>query len=156
MRPPHTTGIYLDETSPVFAHFPTEYHSNLQWWELLNKTQVMLLSDFPQGFRPLVQSIDTWFLSRKIGVLFEARVGKGRLMMTTMDISTRLDQRVVARQMRKSILDYMNSDAFRPAYTVDVERVAELFYKPTPRVDNYTTESPDELKPGYVKKTTKR
>lgn len=156
MRPPHTTGIYLDETSPVFAHFPTEYHSNLQWWELLNKTQVMLLSDFPQGFRPLVQSIDTWFLSRKIGVLFEARVGKGRLMMTTMDISTRLDQRVVARQMRKSILDYMNSDAFCPAYTVDVERVAELFYKPTPRVDNYTTESPDELKPGYVKKTTKR
>ncbi len=153
MRPPHTTGIYLDEKAPVFKSFPTEYHSNLQWWELLNRTQVMLFTDFPKGFQPLVQSIDTWFLSRKVGVLFEARVGKGRLMMTTMDLSSRLEQRVVARQMRKSILDYMNSEEFQPKFTVDVERVADLFTKIAPKVDNYTTESPDELKPGYVKKT---
>lgn len=152
MRPPHTTGIYLDENAPVFRDFPTESYSNLQWWELLNRTQVMLFSDFPKGFQPTVQSIDTWFFSRKIGILFEARVLNGRLMMTTMDISHDLDKRVVARQMRKSILDYMNSGDFRPAYAVDVQQVADLFTKPTPKVDSYTTESPDELKPGYEKK----
>jgi hypothetical protein len=151
MRPPHTTGIYLDATHPAFAEFPTEDHSDLQWWELLQRTQVMLFTDFPQGFQPLVQSIDTWFLSRKIGVLFEARVGKGRLMMTTMDLTSDLGQRVVARQMRHSLLDYMNSDRFNPTYTVDVERVADLFTKVAPPIDSYTTESPDELKPGYEK-----
>jgi hypothetical protein len=152
MRPPHTTGIYLDATHPAFSEFPTDDHSDLQWWELLQRTQVMLFSDFPQGFQPLVQSIDTWFLSRKIGVLFEARVDKGRLMMTTMDLTSDLEHRVVARQMRHSLLDYMNSEAFAPAYTVDAERVADLFTRVTPPVNSYTSESPDELKPGYEKK----
>jgi hypothetical protein len=112
----------------------------------------MLFSDFPKGFQPLVQSIDTWFLSRKIGVLYEARVLNGRLMMTTMDLSRDLEHRVAARQLRKSLLDYMNSEAFQPTDTVAVERVAELFTKVAPPVNSYTTESPDELKPGYEKK----
>ena len=43
MRPPHTTGIFLNEYHPLFREFPTEYHSNLQWWELLNKAQVLSL-----------------------------------------------------------------------------------------------------------------
>jgi hypothetical protein len=73
-------------------------------------------------------------------------------MMTTMDLSSDLEQRIVARQMRKSLLDYMNSDAFRPQYTVDVERVADLFTKVAPAINSYTSESPDELKPGYEKK----
>ena len=31
MRPPHTTGIFLNDYHPLFRDFPTEYHSNLQW-----------------------------------------------------------------------------------------------------------------------------
>ena len=53
MRPPHTTGIFLNEYHPLFREFPTEYHSNLQWWELLNKAQVMQLPDSrPNSNRP--------------------------------------------------------------------------------------------------------
>jgi hypothetical protein len=107
----------------------------------------MLFSDFPQGFQPLVQSIDTWFLSRKTGMLFEARVGGGRLMMTTMDIDSNLDERIVARQMRKAILDYMNSPYFRPQHDVDVEQVKALYTKVAPPVNMFTKSSPDELKP---------
>ena len=154
MRPPHTTGIYLDTAHPLFSRFPTEGHSDVQWFELLDRTPVMLFTDFPQGFQPVVQSIDTWFLSRKIGVLFEARVGRGRLLMTTMNLRSDLGRRVVARQMRSAILDYMHSPDFRPAYEVDVERVADLFTKVAPPVDSYTVESPDELKPGYQKPKT--
>ena len=147
MRPPHTTGLFINDAHPLFKEFPTDYYSDVQWWELVNNAQVMLLSDFPQGFQPLVQSIDTWFLSRKIGMLFEARVGKGRLMMTTMDINTNLEHRVVARQMRKAILDYMRSPFFRPSYAVSASAVENLFTKPTPPVNMFTNESPDELKP---------
>jgi hypothetical protein len=55
--------------------------------------QVMQLTDFPAGFRPIVQPIDTWFLSRKIGLLFEAKVGTGRLMVCSMDLERNLDSR---------------------------------------------------------------
>lgn len=147
MRPPHTTGLLIDDRHPLFRHFPTDYHSDLQWWELANRAQVMLFSDFPADFQPTVQAIDTWFLSRKIGMLFEARVGAGRLLMTTMDLQSDLERRVVARQMLYSILCYMGSDDFRPRDTVDAARVAELFTKPTPEVNSYTVSSPDELRP---------
>lgn len=147
MRPPHTTGIWVNNNHPVFGNFPTEYHSNLQWWELLNNSQVMLFSDFADEFEPLVQSIDTWFLSRKIGTLFEAYVLNGKLMMSSMDITNDLDHRIVARQMRKAILDYMNSVYFRPTYHVKIEQIKDLFTKPTPVVNMYTNQSPEELKP---------
>lgn len=147
MRPPHTTGIFLNEYHPLFREFPTEYHSNLQWWELLNKAQVMQFTGFPADFQPLVQSIDTWFISRKTGVLFEANVLNGKLMMTSMDITSKPEERVVARQMHKAILDYMNSDNFRPTATVSLGQIRELFTKVAGNVKSYTKDSPDELKP---------
>ena len=131
----------------IFDDFPTSYHSDMQWWELANKTQVMQLSDFPKGFQPIVQSIDTWFISRKIGMLFEANVMGGKLMMTTMDISSNLDKRIAARQMRHSILRYMNSDKFSPRHTLDVQLIEDLFTKEAPKVDMFTKQSPDELIP---------
>ena len=141
-----------EQKAAVRHHFvgclaPTEYYSDIQWWELVNRQQVMQFTEFPPEFQPIVQSIDTWFLSRKIGMLFEARVGAGRLLMTTMDLRTDLQRRVVARQMLASILAYMESDDFRPRDEVDAARVAELFTKETPRVDSYTKNSPDELRP---------
>lgn len=147
MRPPHTTGILVENTHSIFDLFPTDYHSDLQWWELVNRAQVMQFTEFPADFQPLVQSIDTWFLSRKIGMLFEANVLGGKLVMTSMDITNNLEQRVVARQMRASILHYMNSDQFKPAFTIDPQRIADLFTKSAPAVNLYTKDSPDELKP---------
>ena len=150
MRPPHTTGIFVNEYHPLFREFPTEYHSNLQWWELLNRAPVMQFTDFPADFQPLVQSIDTWFISRKIGVLFEAKVLNGRLIMTTLDLTSQPDERVVARQLRKAVYDYMRSDNFRPAFKVSPEQIGQLFTKEAGTVNSYTKDSPDELKPKKV------
>ena len=147
MRPPHTTGILVDNAHPIFDLFPTDYHSDLQWWELVNRAQVMQFTDFPTDFQPLVQSIDTWFVSRKIGMLFEAKMGKGKLVMTTMDITNNLDKRIVARQMRESILSYMQSDKFAPAWDININNVSDLFTKVAGAVNMFTKDSPDELKP---------
>lgn len=147
MRPPHTTGIYVEAEHDIFDLFPTDYYSDLQWWELVNKAQVIQFSEFPADFQPLVQSIDTWFISRKIGMLFEANVLGGKLVMTSMDITGNLDHRVAARQMRASILHYMLSDKFKPHYNIDPQLITDLFTKTAPAVNMYTKDSPDELKP---------
>jgi hypothetical protein len=80
-------------------------------------------------------------------MLIEANVLNGKLLMTTMDISNHLDRRLVARQMRKAIIDYMESDRFRPALTLPVTVISDLFIKTAPAVNMYTKDSPDELKP---------
>jgi hypothetical protein len=147
MRPPHTTGAYIQNHHPLFRDFPTEDWQNLNWWELVNHTQVMNLAKFPFDYQPIVQPIDTWHVSRKLGMLIEVNVLKGKVLMTTMDITSHLDRRLVARQLRYAILNYMKSDAFRPTVTVQPEVISDLFTKQAPPVNMFTNDSPDELKP---------
>jgi hypothetical protein len=150
MRPPHTTGAYIQNSHPVFRNFPTDNWQNLNWWELTNRTQVMNLAEFPKDFQPIVQPIDTWHVSRKLGMLLEVRVLNGRLLMTTLPVSQQLianSQQPVARQLRYSILHYMASKDFKPSTKVEVDVIRHLFEREAPKVNMYTNESPDELKP---------
>jgi hypothetical protein len=153
MRPPHTTGILVQDTHPLFNDFPTEYYSNYQWYELVNKQQVMNLDSFPADFKPIVEPIDTWFINRKLGLLFEANVDKGKVMVCSADLISNTDKRIVARQLYHSIINYMNSDQFKPKYTVKLPVISDLFEKKTRSGYNaYTNDSPDELKPDFKKK----
>ena len=148
MRPPHTTGAYIDQSHPLFRYgFPTDSWGNLNWWELLNKAQVMNLQDFPADYQPPVQPIDTWHVSRKLGMIVEANVLKGKLLMTTIDIRNDLEHRVVARQLRRAILAYMGSTDFAPTLTLKPQVIQNLFTTDGPEVSMFTNESPDELKP---------
>ncbi len=147
MRPPHTTGVYIQSEHPVFCDFPTDDWQNLNWWELTNRTQVMNLAEFPKDYQPIVQPIDTWHVSRKLGMLLEVKILNGRLLMTTMDISHNLDHRPVARQLRQSILRYMQSEDFKPTTTVSIDVIRHLFEREAPKVNMFTNDSPDELKP---------
>ncbi|MBQ0057924.1 MAG: beta-glucuronidase [Bacteroidales bacterium] len=148
MRPPHTTGAYIDQQHPLFAHgFPTDSWTNINWWELVNKAQVMNLLELPKDYQSPIQPIDTWHVSRKLGMMVEANVLNGRLLITTIDIESDLDSRLVARQMRNAIIDYMHSDDFRPSLTLDVETVSHFFNMETGPVNMFTNDSPDELKP---------
>ena len=146
MRPPHTTGVFINNNHPVFKDFVTDNWADLQWWELTNRTKVMLLTDFPKGFQPIVQPIDNWFINRKLGMLFEAKVGNGRLLMTTIDLKKDLDKRPVAEQLYKSIVTYMQSDKFRPELDVPLQNVKDLFTKTANKINLFTKSSPDELK----------
>ena len=148
MRPPHTLGFVVQEKQPAFAYFPTESYSNMQWWEIANKAQVMNLEDFPKGFTPLVQPIDTWFMNRKLGMILEAKVGNGKLMISSADLVSDTAHRVAARQLFYSLQQYMLSDKFNPKYAVDINVVRDLFVYPSKeRWDSYTKATPDELKP---------
>lgn len=147
MRPPHTTGILVNDHHPVFRDFPTGYHSDIQWWEIVNRAQVMLLTDFPKGFQSLIQSIDTWFHNRKIGMLIEANVNGGKLMVCSANLRTNLDERIVARQLLESVIKYMDSDKFRPEFEVEESVVRGLFTKEEPPINTFTIKTPNELIP---------
>ena len=146
MRPPHTTGLLINNYHPVFKDFVTDSWGNMQWWELTNKAQTMLLTDFPKGFQPIVQPIDTWFINRKLGMLFEVNVGKGKLLMTSIDLSDSLAERPVAEQLKLSIINYMQSDKFRPETTVSLQTISDLYNKTAAAIQTFTKSSPDELK----------
>lgn len=148
MRPPHTLGFLCNPKHPAFSDFPTSYHSDMQWWEIVNKAQVMNLEDFPKGFKPIVQPIDTWFLNRRLALILEARVGKGKLIVSSANLASGKDKSPVAKQLFFSLQRYMQSDKFAPEFEVGFDTVKDLFQSPSREMFNtYTKDSPDELKP---------
>ena len=151
MRPPHTTGAYIMNNHPIFKDFTTDSWQNINWWELVNKAQVMNLQEFPEEYQPIYQPIDTWHVSRKLGMIVEANVLKGKLLMTTFDINNNLNKRIVARQLRKSILEYMSGNEFKPEITLDIKVIRDLFEKEATKVNMFTKDSPDELKPKIIR-----
>jgi hypothetical protein len=154
MRPPHTLGFVCDPKHPAFNDFPTSSYSEIQWWDILSNAQVMHLEDFPATFRPVIQPIDTWFMNRRLALLFEARVGKGSLMVSSADLSpTTGDDRPAAKQLYYSILKYMSSPQFKPADVIAMETIEDLFKTASKEVFvSYTNGAPDELKPKNIKK----
>lgn len=148
MKPPHTLGLSIDNNHPVFKDFPTENFSNYQWWELVQEQPIVNLENFPTNFEPIVQPIDTWFLNRRLAMIFEMKIGNSRVFVCTADIVSDLGNRPVARQLYRSILNYLRSDEFRPSTTVDITVLQELFeVKQRAVLDVMTDEKPDELIP---------
>jgi hypothetical protein len=123
---PHTLGVLLDPKHPALAAFPSEGYSNWQWWYLVSRAGAMILDGLPKELRPTVQVIDDWFTNRRLGLVFEARVGKGRLLVTSIDLERDLDGNPVARQMRHSLLRYAASDRFAPQVEVTADAVRAL------------------------------
>ncbi|HEY3282868.1 MAG TPA: discoidin domain-containing protein, partial [Armatimonadota bacterium] len=111
---PLTMGMLCQPSHPAFGLFPTEAQTNWQWYDLLNDARCLVVDDLPRGLRPISQAVDAFTRNHKLAYLFEARVGSGRLLVSSLDLSRDLDQRPAARQLRRSLLAYMASDAFRP------------------------------------------
>ena len=146
MRPPHTVGTLVNNYHPILEDFPTDTYTNVQWWELIYKAQTMEMNNFPASFQPIVQTIDTWFINRKLGMLFEAKVGNGKIVVCSADLRSDLQNRPVARQLYYSIVQYMNSHKFNPEQTLNISVIEDLFKKEGERLNINTKDAPDELK----------
>jgi hypothetical protein len=126
-QPPHTLGILCNPRHPALRFFPTEYHSNWQWWDLITKSRAMILDSLPQSLRPIVQIVDDWVTNRKLALVFEAKVGKGKLLVCSIDLNKDLDRRPVARQLLSSLKMYVTSRQFSPQEKLSLESVRRLF-----------------------------
>ncbi len=131
MSPPGTLGILCDPNHPLFKNFPTEFHSNWQWWPLTKYARPVILDQTPPQFRPLVQVIDNYETSRKLGLIFEAKIGKGKLLFCSADLLNNKDKPEV-RQLFYSIIAYVGSDSFDPKVQLDINTIKSLFESPCP------------------------
>lgn len=125
-QPPHTLGILCDPKHPVFADFPTEFHSNWQWWDPVSHSQAMILDGFPAELRPLIQPVDTWFENRRLALAFESKTGGGKLLVCSIDLSEIPDDRQVSKQLLASVLNYMSSRDFKPSVEVETAKIITL------------------------------
>lgn len=124
---PNTMGLLCDPAHPLFNGFPTESHSDWQWYELMQRSRIFILDDTPADYRPVVQVIDNFARNHKLGVVFEGRVGGGKLLVCGFDLKERPKASdPTIRRMRNSLLAYIGSDAFRPGQSFTQEYLDKL------------------------------
>jgi hypothetical protein len=124
-QPPTTLGLLCDPKHPALAEFPTDYHSNWQWWYLIHRAGALRLEGLPGETEPIVRVIVDWVTARPLGLIIEAQLGNGKIVVCGFDLSGVLTD-PVARQMRRSLLDYMAGESFHPKTQIDVEQVHKL------------------------------
>ena len=124
---PLTMGALLKDKHPMFKYFPTEFYTNWQWWDIISNSRTLVLEGTSKYFRPILQVIDTYDRCLKEGTIFEARVGKGKLLMVAIDFEKDIENRPASQQLLFSIKQYMSGNEFNPVQDISIETVKALF-----------------------------
>jgi hypothetical protein len=112
-----TLGILTRQDHPLFKNFPTEFHTNWQWWTITKNARPLILDNTDKNYRPIVQVIDNIDRNHKLGMIFEFKIGNGRLLVSMADLPALLDK-AEARQLYYSMLRYAASDQFNPQHAI--------------------------------------
>lgn len=122
---PGTMGLLMNPKHPALSHFPTDMHTNWQWWDLCKKSKTICI-DSIKGANPIVENVDNFMKNRRLCSVFEAKVGNGELVFTSMDLLTDTENRPVAKQLLYSLIEYMKSEKFQPVASISKEEILSL------------------------------
>lgn len=140
-------GTLIDTTHPLFRQFPTDDHNDLQWLNLLGlrrdpRSRAMILTGlFPAGHKPIVTVIPTYKRPELLGLVWEANVEKGRLIVASMEVPGQLDKPEV-RQLHRALLAYAGSADFKPGVTLTLAQLQGIIRDANARVTTVKSEDP--------------
>jgi hypothetical protein len=148
-------GMWVDAAHGALKGFPTEANCDWQWIDMAGSARALSMDALPKGLEPIVQPIDDWNRNWKLGLMYECAVGAGRLMVCSIDLGAK---RPGAATLRRSVMDYMASEKFKPAVQVAAEDLRKQWLTQREnKVDPGAGQkaeptSPDLQDPGQIRK----
>ena len=121
-----TMGLLINPQHALFRNFPTEMHSNWQWWNIMKSSRPYILDRFPADIEPIVQVIDNIYRNHKLGTIFEFKCGNGKVLVCMAQLEKKIDKPEVA-QLYSSIIEYVKSESFVPENELEISKLKELF-----------------------------
>ena len=116
---PGTLGILTRPKHPIFKGFPTEMHTNWQWFPVIKESHPLVLDNFAKDYLPIVQVIDNIERNHKLGLVMEWKVGAGKLLVCMSDLE-KASQYPEGRAFYQSVLSYMRSSDFNPQSEITI------------------------------------
>lgn len=116
---PGTLGILTNPKHPIFCDFPTEMHTNWQWFPVIKDSHPLVLDNFAKGVKPIVQVIDNIERNHKLGLVMEWKVGAGKLLVCMSDLE-KASEYPEGRAFYESVLSYMRSPEFAPQSEITI------------------------------------
>jgi hypothetical protein len=142
---PGTLGLLMDAQHPLFRGFPTEGHSDYQWWPIARFSRPLILDAISDRYRPLIQAIDNVERNHLLGILMEFKVGDGKLLLTTTDLD-RISQWPEGAAYKKALLDYSASPSFNPIASLSPNELVSLLTSPANERDIQGVENISDYK----------
>lgn len=118
-----TMGLLVNPQHPALAHFPTEMHSDWQWWNIVKSSRVMQI-DSITGAEPIIESVDNFANNRRLCQLFEASLGNGSIIVSSIELGKQMPE---IQHLLYSIKQYMASDLFAPRQSINANQLRTLF-----------------------------
>lgn len=121
-----TMGLLLDPAHPAFAHFPTDGHTDWQWWRLTTQSKALCIDSLYTEVAPLIECVDNFANNRRLASLFETNCLNGKLLVCSMDLLREQAKHPEKKQLLYSLVEYMKSGAFRPTGHVSADAIGRF------------------------------
>lgn len=114
-------GQLIDTEHPIFKEFPTDFHTDWQWWIMATKRAVVL----PHPMKTIITEMDSYAFLRPMTQLIEFNCLNGKVLLSTMELHKSL-QYPEARALQAAIYEYLSGEEFRPAEELTVEELRTM------------------------------
>lgn len=114
-------GQLIDTEHPIFKEFPTDFHTDWQWWIMATKRAVIL----PHPMKTIITEMDSYAFLRPMAQMIEFRCLKGKVLLSTMELH-KSQQYPEVRALQASIYTYLSGENFEPAEEITEEELSML------------------------------
>ncbi len=104
---------------PSIKNFPHEGHEDILFFNLFENGVKIILNTLPIDINPIIQPIDAPWSSRKFSFMFELKVGKGKILICSMNFSDMENEKPEVIYMFDQLLRYTLGDSFNPVNEID-------------------------------------
>ncbi len=114
-------GQLIDVSHPIFREFPTDKHTDWQWWIMATKRAVIL----PHTMKAIVTEMDSYAFLRPLAQLIEFRCMGGKVLLSAMELHNS-QKYPEARALQAAIYEYMAGDEFEPVGELAEEKMGYI------------------------------
>ncbi|MDE6796321.1 MAG: beta-glycosidase, partial [Muribaculaceae bacterium] len=127
---PGTLGLLIDDTHPAFEYFPTDNHTDWQWFDIVSNSRPLIIDRLPATVDPIIEPIDNVDRNYRLALMLECNVGKGKLLIVMVDLD-KAASTPEGRWFRYSLEKYVASKHFKPSLSLTPRQLSDLLTIPS-------------------------
>lgn len=127
---PGTLGLFINDNHPALRNFPTDNHTDFQWYPIISNSRPLIIDRLPKDFDPVVEVIDNVERNFRLSLILECNVEKGRLIILSADLK-KLEQSPEGRWLLYSLKEYISGKEWKPQVTLSPQQLVNLVTKPS-------------------------
>lgn len=111
---------------PALQNFPNEGFCDLHFWPMIYRAKSLQLDRFPQGTEPLIRTIDNYYRGRSKGYMVELGVGRGKVFVSTLNLTQSFPWAVATRYMFDQLLRYLTGPDWHPSVSMTTGELRKM------------------------------